>query len=453
MDIKHFLSDPEENEAFITGPAGSGKTTALIEVVKQLNDMGVKYRVVAYTHKAKDVLISKLPADTDISTLHSWLKKRPGINEKAKSLKALVTTMQFGQPVYIQLLIVDEFSFVGEKDYFSIGKLQDQLELNYWEHPNNHCENAGTTLPANPYRSPVDIPDDEVVPICEHCGKPYQRVCIPPIKVLYVGDLNQLSPVDGPSAVYPHEPYWRKLTTVHRTHNTLTQPLALLVDMMEGRRKQAYLEPTPDFIRKVDIVELYKQDKDTDKIMLAYTNQRVQEINALIQGRAEPQPGDKLYDSSLKQFIEIEGIHDTWKWECKTVNGVINPDTKFNPLRLLNNLDFVKFYQISEYVAIPAIFGMFENKKIREDIGRELVEKNKAGLDSKAQYRLYKTISDYVSILDFAHCVTIHKSQGSEYNHVYVDSQDLSRCFDQSERMRLLYVSISRAREKCYLSN
>ena len=96
---------------------------------------------------------------------------------------------------------------------------------------------------------------------------------------------------------------------------------------------------------------------------------------------------------------------------------------------------------------------MFENKKIREDIGRELVEKNKAGLDSKAQYRLYKTISDYVSILDFAHCVTIHKSQGSEYNHVYVDSQDLSRCFDQNERMRLLYVSISRAREKCYLSN
>ena len=139
MDIKHFLSDPEENEAFITGPAGSGKTTALIEVVKQLNDMGIKYRVVAYTHKAKDVLISKLPADTDISTLHSWLKKRPGINEKAKSLKALVTTMQFGQPVYIQLLIVDEFSFVGEKDYYSIGKLQDQLELNYWEHPNNHC--------------------------------------------------------------------------------------------------------------------------------------------------------------------------------------------------------------------------------------------------------------------------------------------------------------------------
>lgn len=453
MDIKHFLSDPEENEAFITGPAGSGKTTALIEVVKQLNDMGVKYRVVAYTHKAKDVLISKLPADTDISTLHSWLKKRPGINEKAKSLKALVTTMQFGQPVYIQLLIVDEFSFVGEKDYYSIGKLQDQLELNYWEHPNNHCENAGTTLPANPYRSPDEIPADEVVPICEHCGKPYSRVCIPPIKVLYVGDLNQLSPVDGPSAVYPHEPYWRKLTTVHRTHNTLTQPLALLVDMMEGRRKQEYLEPTEDFIRKVDIVELYKQDKDEDKIMLAYTNQRVQEINALIQGRAEPQPGDKLYDSSLKQFIEIEGIHDTWKWECKTVNGVINPDTKFNPLRLLNNLDFVKFYQISEYVAIPAIFGMFENKKIREDIGRELVEKNKAGLDSKAQYRLYKTISDYVSILDFAYCVTIHKSQGSEYNHVYVDSQDLSRCFDQSERMRLLYVSISRAREKCYLSN
>ena len=81
--IENFMEDTKELDAFITGAAGTGKTTKLKEVCEWLLNTEYTFQVVAYTHKAKQVLKSKLPEDTPISTLHSFLKKRPGINENA----------------------------------------------------------------------------------------------------------------------------------------------------------------------------------------------------------------------------------------------------------------------------------------------------------------------------------------------------------------------------------
>lgn len=437
--ISEFLSQDQELEAFITGPAGSGKTTKLQEIVQELNEKNVVYRVVAYTHKAKDVLISKLPDGTPISTLHSWLKKRPGINEKAKHIRALVTSNQYGKPQPLQLLIVDEFSFVGEKDYFSIGELQDELLLNF-----DICSKCHKEI-----EEPTDLNADGT---CDRCGGTIIHESIPPLKVLYVGDLNQLSPVDGMSAVMPHKPFWTKLTTVYRTHNSLQEPLGKLVKMIEGKTKTAYLEPNEDFIRGVDIHKKYMQDDNPDKILLAYTNQRVQELNTLIQGYSEPQEGDIIFNSTMKMELKLIRIENEWHRDCITVNGSIDPNTKFNPLGLLNSLPYVRFY-VCDRGVFPGIFGMYNNKLVREELGLNLVNLNKEGKDSRKAFRLYKTVSDYVSILDFNHCVTIHKSQGSEFEHVYVDSKDLSKCLDKTERMKLLYVAISRAKSKAFLSD
>lgn len=414
--ITKFLNQSTDLEAFITGPAGSGKTTYLKDVITQLNKDNITYKVVAYTHKAKDVLISKLPKNTDVTTLHSWLKKRPGINSKAKHMRALMTTSQHGKPEMLELLIVDEFSFVGEKDYYSIGELQDDLSLNTDENGDRNLE------------------------------------YIKPLKVLYVGDLNQLSPVDGPPAVFPIEPYWTKLTTIHRSTSDISKPLAKLVDMIEGNRPMKFLEPTNSFLRKQNIDTLYKQDETDDKIMLAFTNRAVQLHNQKIQGYKVPQQDDIMYCPSLKKIVTLNHISNSCQDLCVTPIGQIGPDTKYNPLKILNKLDYVKFYY-TDIGIIPGIFGSYENKIIRDKLGKLLVSKNKRSVDSKEVFKEYKSINDYVSILDFNHCMTIHKSQGSEYTNVYVDSEDLSICFDKQERMKLLYVAMSRSKDKIFLNN
>ena len=443
--ITEFLSQEQELEAFITGPAGSGKTTQLKGIIETLNSQGIVYKVVAYTHKAKDVLISKLPEGTDISTLHSWLKKSPGVNEKAKHIKALLTSRQRGTPEPLELLIVDEFSFVGEKDYMSIGDLQDLLVL----------EDSVTTYTCSECK---DMVEDGVCPFCEMQNIPYDVIEtvgeVPkPLKVLYVGDLNQLSPVNGPPAVRPRGPYWEKLTTIYRSTSDISEPLALLVEMIEGNRAMKYLNPTNNFIRKCDIDKLYIDDNNSDKIMLAFTNKAVQAHNIAIQGYKEPKINDIIYCPTLKREFVVIDIQRTYFGTCLTPVGEIDAGTKYNPLKYLNKLDYVKFYYIAPGIAIPGIFGSYENKVIRGKLGKALVAANNANKNSKHLYREYKIVNDCVSILDFKHCITIHKSQGSEYAHVYVDSKDLAVCFDKKEMLKLLYVAMSRSKDKIFMNN
>jgi len=432
--ITEFLEQNNELEAFITGPAGSGKTTHLKGVIDILNNRGTVYKVVAYTHKAKDILVNKLPPNTDISTLHSWLKKRPGINSKAKHIKALMTSNQKGKPEMIELLIVDEFSFVGEKDYISIGELQDELLLESTE-----CKNCGRSIAEGDY---------------ECCDNPQHiTTSIKPLKVLYVGDLNQLSPVDGPAAVIPREPFWEKLTTIHRTTSDISKPLAELVEMIELIRPMKYLEPTTNFLRKQDIDKLYKEDIEDDKIMLAFTNEAVQKHNIAIQGYSEPKPGDIINVSTLKLKLTLKAVHFNYIGSLQTISGIISKDTKYSPLQYMNKLGYIKFYEFTNGMTIAGIFGSYQNKVIRSKLGKNLVNANKGNKDSKKFYREYKTINDFVATMDFDNCMTIHKSQGSEYNNVYIDSADLSKCIDKSEMMKLLYVAMSRSKNKIFLNN
>lgn len=439
--IEKFLNQDIHLEAFLTGPAGSGKTTDLKEIVLTLNKLNITYKVVAYTHKAKDILISKLPPKTDITTLHSFLKKRPGINSKAKHLRALMVNSQRGKPETLELLIIDEFSFVGEKDYYSIGDLQDELMLTTY-----HCEKCG------------EVDEEEMT--CVDCRGSVTETSIKPLKVLYVGDLNQLSPVDGPPAVYPQEPFWTKLTKIYRTTSDISIPLSKLVDMIEGNKPMSYLEPTDNFLRNQDINVLYKNDKEIDKILLAFTNKAVEFHNFTIQGYKRPKENDILYCPTLKKIVTLVSISDKCNEDdlLHTAIGIITKDTKYNPMKVLNSLKYVKFFECipegsNESIVIPGIFGSYQNKLIRTSLGKNLVALNKGDKCSKKVYKEYKAINDYVSILDFNHCMTIHKSQGSEYAHVYVDSKDLSICISSQERMKLLYVAMSRSKDFIYLNN
>lgn len=449
--IKKFMEDGNVLDAFITGAAGTGKTTKLKEVCEWLLTTNYNFQVVAYTHKAKQVLKSKLPEDTPISTLHSFLKKRPGINENAKHIKAIMTSNQHGKPEPLDLLIIDEYSFVGEKDDQSLCELQDEENLKYYS-----CSHANCNRPDTVY--------EELPTSCERCGNPLIENKNKQLKILYVGDTNQLPPIGAPSNLVAKGPYWDKLTKVHRTDNDILIALSNLVDFIEGTKKPFYLEETTHFKRKQDIKSLYIDNMDSNKILLAYTNRRVQQLNFEIQGSDTPLLNDYLYISSLRCIVKF--INNTSNFtSVYTPVGEITPITKYNPLKYLKTLKNIEFYNIEiiasynddlrvgRKITIATIFGTYNNKLIRDKLGKALVLANKKSVDSKKIYREYKTINDYVCVSDFNHCMTIHKSQGSEYNHVYLDSEDLKSCIDIVTRLKLLYVGVSRAKEIVYLNN
>lgn len=455
MKILDFIRDPTELNAFLIGAAGTGKTTTLKEICEELLTTEYNFQVVAYTHKAKQVLQSKLPEKTPISTLHSFLKKRPGINEKAKHIKTIVTSRQHGRPEPLDLLIIDEYSFVGEKDDISLCELQDELNLTSYI-----CKKCGKEVDEDTISF-----DGEPFGECKKCGDVgVEELKYKPLKILYVGDPNQLPPIGAPSNLTPSGKYVTKLTKIHRTDNDLLQPLGDLVKMIEGTSKPHYLEETEYFKRKQDIIDLYLNDMDSNKILLAFTNKKVQELNFTIQGASFPCQGNYLFISSLRCVVKVHSYKKKVQY-LATPSGMIDTHTKYNPIGYLNKLPYVHYFDVEvitsyneDYLPgrrldIACIFGTYENKLIRDKLGKALVKANKKSLDSKAIYREYKTINDYVCVADFNHCMTVHKSQGSEYNNVYLEAEDFKNCIDLVTRLKLLYVGISRAKNSVFLNN
>jgi len=52
---------------------------------------------------------------------------------------------------------------------------------------------------------------------------------------------------------------------------------------------------------------------------------------------------------------------------------------------------------------------------------------------------------------DLGYAVTLHKSQGSSINNVFIDMQSVARCRDVQEQRQLQYVSLSRTKNDVYI--
>lgn len=432
--FKKFVDDPQAFEMFVTGQAGTGKTTSLAHLIEYCKENQIKCLVSAFTHKACRVLESKLPQGTEISTLHSFLNKRPSINEHATKKDHINVSRQHKEVQEApQVLFLDEFGMVGEKDYMDIGLAQD--------------------------------PNYEGTPV---------------MKVVYLGDLNQLPPVGDIQTIIPHDPYWIKLTKIYRQEGNdgLMDPLCELVKFIEGSAPAQPLAATDSFIRGCDLIEEYHNCKDDDKVLLAFTNQRVESLNRLIKGRDELHEMDEVFSPNLREFF----LYETWckKEEVETIGLPWGEDLGFNSkYKTLEHLlsihdEFAYLQNEDEETKVYAIeFGHYQYKLKMDEFAREAADANKAiedafGMGGKTfaqqnkthpmsrrrakAWRDYLTYKDCVICVDFPFAMTVHKSQGSTYNYVFVDTQDLYKCATNDYKLflKLMYVAISRAAKKVY---
>lgn len=434
--FEKFMLDHEAEAMYITGVAGTGKTTSLREVLEYCIANKLVAVTTAYTHKAVNVLADKLPQEAVICTLHSYLKKRPSINDKALKREHVDINTQLGLPEHIDVLLVDEFSMIGEKDYMSI----------------------------------VDLLWDEN-------GKVKT-------KVVFIGDPNQLPPVKDMQTIVPGGDYWVKLTKIHRQadDSPLVDTLIKLNSYIDGAIPEA-LEEHEAFERGFDLPSLYEQyatEKPlASKIILAYTNAQVQALNAQIQGRAEPHPNDKLFSPTLKKYYTmcsktnyaIEGFIETIRGD------MLEAESKYKTLEVLERMGGIDFYTLEDeegnFTSRAVVFGHGNYQERRQELGDAAVKANKAiekkfKVDSKEwskenwphelakarakAWREYMAFKDCVICLDFPYAMTVHKSQGSTYDYIFLDIEDLGRCADKDYTMylRLLYVALSRASLKVF---
>ena len=72
-------------------------------------------------------------------------------------------------------------------------------------------------------------------------------------------------------------------------------------------------------------------------------------------------------------------------------------------------------------------------------------------LKNKIEWRRYYDIIDILNTpLEYSYSISVHKAQGSGYDNVFVDLENIMFCQNTQERLRLAYTAVSRARENLY---
>lgn len=434
--FKQFMADEDAWDMYVTGSAGTGKTTGLSELVQYCIDSEIPYLVCAYTHKACDVLRSKLPVNAEITTLHSFLKKRPTINQNAVSKKHLQSNSQTGKPVRPRVVFIDEYSMIGERDGIDIRAEQD--------------------------------PDYDGTPA---------------LKVLWLGDKNQLPPVGDMPFVVPEGPYNLVLTKIHRQKdgNQLLDTLSSLVNMIERTTKPGALAPNKNFVRGIDIVQKYKENAleadahgtDYDQVILAYTNERVEKLNSEIEGMTEPMAGSRMFSPTTKKTYKFNEWVDKPEFISLPFDGELHLNSKYQTLEHLVKSGLCRFASVDtedgETTVIATVFGHYQYKLTLDELKSDAADSNKAievkhrgfkaAVWAKANaktplarnrakaWRDFLSFDECVMCLDFTHAMTVHKSQGSTFSEVLLDTDDIYRCaalnFDMY--LKLMYVGISRS--------
>lgn len=436
IDWSH-TTEKENLFATLKGSAGTGKTTITNEFIKQCK---FKYGVVvsAPTHKAKKVI--ERATNLKSFTIQKLLGLRP--NTDLDNFDINFPQFDSGAETEIQyykLLIIDEASMLNT-DLFDL--------------------------------------------ICKEASR-YN------VKVLFIGDALQLPPVNevASKAITDVKNVF-ELTVIVRQKDT--NPLADLLialrnDILNGTNTfeesmiqchtninengEGYQSLTgTEFLEKMNqefTSENYKKDKDYCKYT-AWTNVSVSESNKAIRRFLTESPeilieGDVLMGyKTIADMYEGTFVQNSEEYIIHTIQKHINNYELDGYQVVLKFWDYETecyHYTTQLFIVNP---NDYKNFLIKHDscLAEAQTYKGKAW----KQYYDFKNYNLLISDIknskgklivkkdiDYGYGITVHKTQGSTYENIFVNLKNIRANKDIIERKKLMYVALSRATKKVYI--
>lgn len=385
--FKEFLGSGINN-FILKGYAGTGKTTILNEIIEVIGNEGKTPVCICYTGKAASNMMEK--TGFDCFTIHKVIyeyenmKNAPEFfNSTLEEQAALTAAQELTSILECDFLIIDEYSLLTKKI------VDDVLNFNK--------------------------------------------------KVLWCGDEGQLEPInDDPIKLGEYlkdDVIEVELKTIHRQEKGCSI-LDLAYDVRIGRIHLQEVKNDGLTITRRDI-EKYKFTSESLKntVILCWKNNTRYKINTMIRNKLKvkgslPNPGENMvvlrnnYDYELFNGQQLTIVEVGDEQECYGLkyitcrvqlnNGYPFPiDIWTNPFYRKNNLKYN--FELSD-------FYKGDNNHIKKTIWDQ-----------------YKKLVH----LDFGYCMTIHKSQGSQWDNVILIKKDLYGYKGQLNRM--LYTAVTRA--------
>lgn len=439
-ELDEFLSYQGPGGLYLLkGYAGTGKTTLISSVINWLPAKGWKSVLVAPTGRAAKVLssYSKKPALTIHKQIYYQGNKDGQIHFSLQKNKYTNT-----------VFVVDEASMIGDSGGM-----------------------GGSFAARN--RTLLDDLFDYIF-----SGKN--------CKVILLGDTAQLPPVGGTDSPalnedylksrYPIQVWARELKEVTRQiegsgilfNATL---LRRILEQDESFVPNFVLNDFPDIKRlngmdiEEEISSCYSNEGIENTVVVCRSNKQANNFNKYIKFNVlwqedELNAGDLLMVVRNNYFwIEDDALGFIANGDMVEIMRVVNYEERFGfrfanvSLRLLDYKDDVEF----EIKVLLDTLTAESPALTREDGKRFYEEVSNSYIHIRDKRKRQKAIKDdpYFNALQvkFGYAITCHKSQGGQWDNVFVDQGYLTEEMIDKEYIRWLYTAVTRAKSKLYLTN
>lgn len=270
-----------------------------------------------------------------------------------------------------------------------------------------------------------------------------ERINIKTCKVVFIGDPAQLTPVkSNRTPVFEAGFMGAALTEVVR--QAKGNPIIELATSFRNTVNTGEFfsfKPDGDVIKYLDRdgfneaveTEFTRSDwKYKDSKVLAWTNARVIEYNHYIRDRAKGDPSFQEGDYAVcNQFLTTPNGKSYKTDQMVNITKITGP-TKLHGV-------FGHNYELDH---TTTVFGPDSIKEWDKAL------KEARALDKYAQVR---EMSNWID-LRAVYAQTVNKCQGSTYDRVFIDLDDIRRCNSGDQIARMLYVAVSRARFQVFLT-
>lgn len=439
ISLEKFLKIKEPKQLFILkGYAGTGKTSVLGAFVKTLTFFKVKTRLLAPTGRAAKIL--SLKSSKEAFTIHKQIyRRKSSVDDQAG--------ITLSPNLFINtLFIVDEASMIGDHSVLNDGSVSSRNLL-----------------------------DDllEYVFSGKNC------------KLIFLGDEGQLPPVGSENSpalnsVFLKNNYHNLEITEFSLSKVLRQANAsgILYNASHLRSIEDGAKPRFEALRFNDFIRLpgdefqdslensYNQSGVEETIIITRSNKRANAYNNQIRSRI------LWFEESLCSGDCLMVIKNNYYWVDEESNmGFIANGEALKVVRVKKTeemygfefasilVKFVDYDELPEMEVLVFLESLqTEGSSIPRHRLKELFfaieqdyihEKNK-----KKRYDLI-TKNPYFNALQvkYAYAITCHKSQGGQWENVFIDQGFVAPEMINKEYTRWLYTAITRASDKVFLVN
>ena len=437
QQIAEFITNTDNNEIFVLkGFAGTGKTTLISTIVNNLVEINKKYVLLAPTGRAAKVIAnySNKPAFTIHKKIYFPKKGSGG---------GVTFTLQQNKHKNT-LFIVDEASMISdvnsESKLYENGSLLDDLISYIYSGTNCKMLLLGDTAQLPPVNSDIS-PALDIDSLALHYDKEIKHI-----------ELDEVMRQEENSGI---------LTNATELRAILNEPF---FDTFKFN-----LKGFKDVIRLTDgydiqdaINSAYSNYSIEDTAFIVRSNKRANQYNQQIRTKIL----DKENELSTGDFLMVVKNNYFWLKESDEAGFIANGDIVevleiFN-IQELYGFQFakVKIRMIDYPNQIPFETVLIlntltsESPSLTYDESNRLYQEVMKDYEGETKYKKFQKVkaNPHFNALQvkFSYSITCHKSQGGQWNTVFIEKPYLPEGIDR-DYIRWLYTAITRAKNQLYL--